>query len=154
MSLHPGAQYGLVSSVRLVGMMLLVYARRDLQPHISLARSATVGTGREGKMVGLRGNKGAVGVSLRLHQTSLCLVNSHLAAHQLDTEKRNEDFHHICSRLEFGLEDQSKDSDLRRIEVRECFVLIEGSDLPIAPPGPYPGILAGGPQLPAERPED
>ena len=122
MSLHPGAQYGLVSSVRLVGMMLLVYARRELQPHISLVRSATVGTGREGKMVGLRGNKGAVGVSLRLHQTSLCLVNSHLAAHQLDTEKRNEDFHHISSRLEFGLEDQSKDSGLRRIEVRECFV--------------------------------
>ena len=65
MSLHPGAQYGLVRSVRLVGMMLLVYARRDLLPHISLARTASVGTGREGKIVGLTGNKGAVAVSLR-----------------------------------------------------------------------------------------
>ena len=51
--------------MRLVGMMLLVYARRDLLPHISLARAASVGSGREGKIVGLTGNKGAVGVSLR-----------------------------------------------------------------------------------------
>ena len=116
MSLHPGAQYGLVKSVRLVGMMLLIYARRELQPHISRVRSARVGTGREGKMVGLTGNKGAVGVSLRCHQTDLCIVNSHLAAHKLETEKRNEDFHLICNRMEFGQEEDSKDSDLRRIQ--------------------------------------
>ena len=116
MSLHPGAQYVLVKSVRLVGMMLLVFARQDLQPHISLVSSATLGTGREGKIVGLTGNKGAVGVSLRCHQTELCIVNSHLAPHKLETDKRNEDFHHICHRLEFGQEEGSKDSDLRRIE--------------------------------------
>ena len=64
-SLHRGAQYEEVKSVRLVGMMLLVYARRDLLPHISQVRSGQVGTGREGKIVGLTGNKGAVAVSLR-----------------------------------------------------------------------------------------
>ena len=96
--------------------MLLVFASQDLQPHISLVSSATVGTGREGKIVGLTGNKGAVGVSLRCHQDDLCIVNSHLAPHKLDIDKRNEDFHHICNRLEFGQEEDSKDSDLRRIE--------------------------------------
>ena len=79
-------------------MMLLVYARRDLLPHISLVSSAQVGTGREGKIVGLTGNKGAVGVSLRCHQTDLCFVNSHLATHKEETDKRNEDFHGICNR--------------------------------------------------------
>ena len=55
----------------------------------------------------------------RLHQTTLCIVNSHLAAHKLEIEKRNEDFHHISHRLEFGQGEgeEAKDSDPRRIEV-------------------------------------
>ena len=97
-------------------MMLLVFASQELHPNISLVSSATVGTGREGKLFGLTGNKGAVGVSQRCHQTELCIVNSHLAPHKLETEKRNEDFHHICDRLEFGREEDSKDSELRRIQ--------------------------------------
>ena len=59
------------------------------------------------------------GLVSRLHQTTLCIVNSHLAAHKLEIEKRNEDFHHICHRLEFGQGEgeEAKDSDPRRIEV-------------------------------------
>jgi len=46
-------------------------------------------------------------VRMTFHQTDICIVNSHLPAHQLEIEKRNKDFHEICNRLEFFHHDKS-----------------------------------------------
>ena len=97
-SLHSGAKYVLVKVVRLVGMMMLVYCKTELLEHISNVSVDMVGTGIMGKL----GNKGGVGVSLRLHATELCFVNSHLAAHQEEYERRNQDYSDICSRMTFS----------------------------------------------------
>ena len=41
-------------------------------------------------------------VRLKVHETSMFFVNSHLAAHMDEVEKRNSDYRHCCLRLAPG----------------------------------------------------
>jgi len=51
----------------------------------------------------LQGNKGGVGVRFQLHNTTICFVCSHLAAHTPDIEGRNE-ASSTCSRLSLNVQ--------------------------------------------------
>jgi len=110
-SLHTKAEYVKVRLVRLIGMMLVIFVKKELQEYVSDVSSCTVGTGLLGKM----GNKGGVSIRFNLHQTSLCFINSHFAPHPEEIERRNQDFTEICMRTVFQCDNEIfyiKDHDL------------------------------------------
>lgn len=92
-------QYTQVCSRHLVGLSLCIYVKRALykDQHINDVQHETVGVG----IMGVGGNKGAVAIRFKIYDSSICFVNSHLAAHQNNTAGRNSDFHNICTRLKF-----------------------------------------------------
>lgn len=95
--LHPGDVYEELTTVRLVGMMLTIAIKKSLRSSISKSCTNAVGTGT------LKfGNKGGVGVSFQINETFMCFVNSHLAAHVQEFERRNEDHDEIIRRMAFN----------------------------------------------------
>jgi len=58
----------------------------------------TVKTGAGGKV----GNKGGVGIRLRMLDFSVCFVCAHLPAGQSHVAERNADYHNITEGMDFG----------------------------------------------------
>ncbi|KAG2498410.1 hypothetical protein HYH03_003669 [Edaphochlamys debaryana] len=90
-----GPGYFKVASVHMGQIRLLVFARNDIYAAVSDVRTAKQPTG----VAGVATNKGGVAVSLRVWDTSLAFVNSHLAAHQDRTRARNHNYRDITRGL-------------------------------------------------------
>lgn len=91
----PEDEYESVAEISSWDRCLSVYARKDIADKVSDVRSDTsfVGLG------GVAGNKGAIGVRFKLYETDFIIVNSHLAAHQGNVAKRNQDYSVITAGL-------------------------------------------------------
>ncbi|WKX91587.1 hypothetical protein Q1695_009987 [Nippostrongylus brasiliensis] len=100
-SLPGGAKnYRAVSTMRLIGVFIVLFQSRASSAKVSKVNAAYVATGIS-MLVNKLGNKGGTAISLRINDTSVCFVNSHLAAGGGELERRNQDFRDI-SQLTFN----------------------------------------------------
>eukprot|EP00906_Rhabdomonas_costata_P036402 RCo051080 len=83
---------------QLVGLFLVVFVRRDIYDGVSDVDLQTECTGA---MSGTLGNKGGIGLSFRLFNSRICLINAHLAAHMEHADKRLKNFQQIVSTMRF-----------------------------------------------------
>eukprot|EP00823_Brevimastigomonas_motovehiculus_P003217 TRINITY_DN1949_c0_g1_i1.p1 TRINITY_DN1949_c0_g1~~TRINITY_DN1949_c0_g1_i1.p1 ORF type:complete len:685 (-),score=128.46 TRINITY_DN1949_c0_g1_i1:411-2465(-) len=94
-TLKPG--YEQLLSKHLVGLLLCIYVKKTLRPHIIDLQSDTAGVG----IMGVGGNKGGVAARFCVYDSTICILNSHLAAHKSNVTGRNSDYHNICNKIKF-----------------------------------------------------
>uniref|UniRef100_A0A7S2ZM21 Inositol polyphosphate-related phosphatase domain-containing protein n=2 Tax=Rhodosorus marinus TaxID=101924 RepID=A0A7S2ZM21_9RHOD len=88
--------YYMVCFRQLVGIVLLICAHRDVQVDDLL--EADAGTG----FLNVAGNKGGVAARFAVKGISISCVSSHLAAHEENISKRNQNFQDILKRATFA----------------------------------------------------
>ena len=96
------SKFVLLASKQLVGVMMCVFVRQQLLPHISNVETGMAGVGIMNKM----GNKGGCAVRFNLYDTSVVFIGSHLAAHMDNVRRRNQDYEEITRRIVFTGEAQ------------------------------------------------
>ncbi|KAJ1039583.1 hypothetical protein NDA10_006414 [Ustilago hordei] len=91
--------YRKMASKQLVGLLIIVFARREMEGELEEIATASVGVG----LGGFVANKGAVAVRMVVGERSLCFVNSHLSAYEglQAMERRCWDWNEIYRRLRF-----------------------------------------------------
>uniref|UniRef100_A0ACD5W7Z6 Uncharacterized protein n=2 Tax=Avena sativa TaxID=4498 RepID=A0ACD5W7Z6_AVESA len=94
-------RYCLVASKQMVGLFLMVWARREIKSDIRNLKVSCVGRG----LMGYLGNKGSISISMSLHQTSFCFVCSHLTSGHKDGDehRRNSDVMEILRKTRFPM---------------------------------------------------
>ncbi|CAK9192468.1 unnamed protein product [Sphagnum troendelagicum] len=92
-------QFLRIVSKQMVGIYITIWIRSDLRHHVHDIKVCSVGCG----IFNYLGNKGAVSVSLCLHQTSFCFVCTHLKSglKEGDELRRNADVAEILHRTKF-----------------------------------------------------
>ena len=92
--------YGMaLQCVNVLGQMrIAAFVRVDAAPAFHFWQKSTEATG-----IGhIMNNKGGVGIACRAWDTTLCFVNSHLAAHDDMASRRDDDFAEIVAGCKFG----------------------------------------------------
>ncbi|KAL4561252.1 hypothetical protein LXL04_033415 [Taraxacum kok-saghyz] len=93
-----GSTFERVGSRQLAGLLIAIWVRKSLRTHVGDLDVAAVPCGL-GRAIG---NKGGVGLRLRVYDRIMCFVNCHLAAHLEAVNRRNQDFDHIYKSISFG----------------------------------------------------
>lgn len=97
MTLFAPERYVCVQSRQLVGILLLVFVRKDHEMFTRDVMVTEVGTG----IMNRGGNKGGVVTRMRIYDTTLCIASCHLTAHDHNVERRNQDFHELMRKAIF-----------------------------------------------------
>ena len=99
LSMTLGSDYTCVASQTLVAIHLALFVRNKVLDQVTDVQIAHVSTGLKTGVGGKLGNKGGVGISCAIGDTSFLFVNCHLAAHYKHVAQRNSDFHRIDTQL-------------------------------------------------------
>ena len=105
-------EYGRVGSKVLVGLLIVVLVKKDHFPHIGRVSESSASCG----IMGIVGNKGAVGIRFKIYNDYVCFVNCHLAAHTNQVLRRNQDFEDLHKRLIFPVTHNRTKRSSRRHE--------------------------------------
>ncbi|CAG5923352.1 unnamed protein product [Menidia menidia] len=89
--------YVLVTSQRMQGLLLLVFAKYFHLPFLRGVQTETTRTG----LGGYWGNKGGVSARMSVFGHSICFLNCHLPAHMENSDQRMEDFESILQQQQF-----------------------------------------------------
>ncbi|KAK3441286.1 hypothetical protein EUGRSUZ_B01444 [Eucalyptus grandis] len=96
-TLDEGSTFERMGSRQLAGLLIAVWVRNTLKPHAGDVDAAAVPCGF-GRAIG---NKGAVGLRIRVYDRIMCFVNCHFAAHAEAVARRNADFDHVYRSMTF-----------------------------------------------------
>lgn len=95
LSLSKVADYHMLVTKQLVGILLVICVRQEHVPHIRSMQTAAASVG----IMGIMGNKGGVAARFMFYDSSICILNSHLNAHYDRVQRRNQDYKDIISKL-------------------------------------------------------
>uniref|UniRef100_A0A671WU97 Inositol polyphosphate-5-phosphatase K n=1 Tax=Sparus aurata TaxID=8175 RepID=A0A671WU97_SPAAU len=90
-----------VTSIRMQGLLLLVFAKQIHLPFIRKIQTTYVRTG----IFGYWGNKGGVSVRFSFYGHMVCFLNCHLAAHMNYALERVDEFEYILESQDFDISD-------------------------------------------------
>ncbi|XP_044460898.1 type I inositol polyphosphate 5-phosphatase 12-like isoform X2 [Mangifera indica] len=96
-ALDEGTTFERMGSRQLAGLLISLWVRKNLRTHVGDVDAAAVPCGF-GRAIG---NKGGVGLRIRVYDRIICFVNCHLAAHLEAVNRRNADFDHIYRNMVF-----------------------------------------------------
>ncbi|EIM92905.1 DNase I-like protein [Stereum hirsutum FP-91666 SS1] len=132
-----GEKYEKLVSQQLVGMLIIVFVKKELRQFFSGGKTDYVSAG----IGGVLGNKGAAAVRITYCPppcddgttplpSAFTFVNSHLAAFETGLERRDADFHDISRRLSFKIDQQytQQRSESKDYEPAEAILRVYESD--------------------------
>ncbi|XP_041864283.1 inositol polyphosphate 5-phosphatase K isoform X3 [Melanotaenia boesemani] len=90
-----------VTSVRMQGLLLLIFAKQMHLPYIRNIQTTYTRTG----IFGYWGNKGGVSVRFSFYGHMMCFLNCHLAAHMHNALQRVDEFEYILETQDFDIFD-------------------------------------------------
>ncbi|XP_076946966.1 type II inositol polyphosphate 5-phosphatase 15-like isoform X2 [Bidens hawaiensis] len=97
-TLDEGSTFHRVGSRQLAGMLIGVWVRYNIRGNVGDIDVAAVPCGFGNAI----GNKGAVGLRMRIYGRVICFVNCHFAAHLEAVNRRNADFDHVYKTMSFS----------------------------------------------------
>ncbi|XP_062088654.1 type I inositol polyphosphate 5-phosphatase 12-like [Humulus lupulus] len=97
-ALDEGKTFERMGSRQLAGLLISLWVRKNLRTHVGDIDAGAVPCGF-GRAIG---NKGGVGLKIRVYDRIMCFVNCHLAAHLEAVNRRNADFDHIYRNMVFN----------------------------------------------------